>query len=185
MKLNLKMTLLTDTIFGNGLSIPGGEDSSVLCDQEGFPYYKGGSFKGIFREELENLMSWSPEYAIDIEEKLGISGSDEDVEGKIRFSDFMIPSNIKKLVRENIDNSEDVLDSFTYLRTFTKLNDEGMASKGSLRNYRCIKAGVTFTSQITCFDSDKEWIEEVLGLIKWVGTMRNRGFGKVKIVVVE
>ena len=28
-------------------------------------------------------------------------------------------------------------------------------------------------------------VKEVLSLIKWIGTMRNRGFGKVKISVAE
>ena len=50
--MKIKMELLSDVIFGNGMSVPGGEDISVLCDSNGFPYYKGGTLKGIFREEL-------------------------------------------------------------------------------------------------------------------------------------
>ena len=50
MSVKIKMTLLSDTIFGNGVSIPGGEDISVLTDENGFPYYKGSSLKGVFRE---------------------------------------------------------------------------------------------------------------------------------------
>ena len=30
-----------------------------LSDEHGFPYYKGGTFKGIFREELRNYLSWT------------------------------------------------------------------------------------------------------------------------------
>ena len=61
--MKIKMTLLSDTIFGNGISIPGGEDISVLTDEDGFPYYKATSLKGIFREELENLLSWQEKSA--------------------------------------------------------------------------------------------------------------------------
>ena len=50
--MKIKMELKSDGIFGNGITIPGGEDLSVQCDTYGFPYYKGSTFKGIFREEL-------------------------------------------------------------------------------------------------------------------------------------
>ena len=43
--MKIKMKLLTDTIFGDGMSVPGGEDISVLHDAQGFPYFKGSSFK--------------------------------------------------------------------------------------------------------------------------------------------
>ena len=54
----IQIRLLSDAIFGNGQSIPGGEDISILCDDKGFPYYKGSTFKGIFREELIRLLEW-------------------------------------------------------------------------------------------------------------------------------
>lgn len=48
MKLFIEMTLLSDAIFGNGLSIPGGEDIATQMDDQGFPYLKGNTLKGIF-----------------------------------------------------------------------------------------------------------------------------------------
>ena len=53
------MELLSDAIFGNGMSVPGGEDISVLRDMYGFPYYKGSTFKGVFREELYRYLEWT------------------------------------------------------------------------------------------------------------------------------
>ena len=50
MKLLIEMTLQSDAVFGNGLSIPGGEDIATQMDDAGFPYLKGNTFKGIFRE---------------------------------------------------------------------------------------------------------------------------------------
>ena len=47
--MKIKMELLSDTILGNGMSIPGAEDISVLHDEYGFPYYKGSTFKGVLR----------------------------------------------------------------------------------------------------------------------------------------
>ena len=57
--MKIKMELISDAIFGNGASIPGGEDIAVLSDEYGFPYYKGGTFKGVFREELNRYLSWT------------------------------------------------------------------------------------------------------------------------------
>ena len=45
--MKIKMELLSDTIFGNGMSVPGGEDISVLHDKHGFPYFKGTTLKII------------------------------------------------------------------------------------------------------------------------------------------
>lgn len=56
--MKIKMELLSDAIFGNGMSVPGGEDISVLRDMYGFPYYKGSTFKGVFREELYRYLEW-------------------------------------------------------------------------------------------------------------------------------
>lgn len=72
------MELLSDVVFGNGMSIPGGEDISILCDGFGFPYYKGGTMKGIFREELIRYLNWTMDDTVAIEQKvnclLGKSG---------------------------------------------------------------------------------------------------------------
>ena len=54
MQFIVHMKLESDTIFGNGMNVPGGEDISVQTDSWGFPYLKGSTFKGIFREEFIN-----------------------------------------------------------------------------------------------------------------------------------
>ena len=59
MKLFIEMTLQSDAVFGNGLSMPGGEDIATQMDDQGFPYLKGNTMKGLFREELINLLAWT------------------------------------------------------------------------------------------------------------------------------
>jgi len=108
MKLLIEMTLQSDAVFGNGLSIPGGEDIATQMDDAGFPY----------------------------------------------------------------------------TRDFTSL-ENGMAKEGSLRQCRCVKSGFHFYGTCVCDAQDAELVKEVLGLIKWVGTMRNRGFGEVSICVED
>ncbi|MBQ8639964.1 MAG: hypothetical protein IJ468_12430 [Lachnospiraceae bacterium] len=185
--MKIKMTLLSDAVFGSGISVPGGEDISVITDEEGFPYYKASSLKGVFREEAENLMNWKgkseSEIASWINTRLGKSGdSNLNEVQKIRFRDFSLSDKVKAIVNQQMKNNpEQIQHAFSYLRAFTALDEEGMVKKGSLRNVRCLKNGLIFYGEINCMADDEAMVEEILSCIKWVGTMRNRGFGKVKL----
>ena len=55
--MKIKMELLSDAIFGNGMSVPGGEDISVLRDMYGFPYYKGSTFKEYFEKNYIDILN--------------------------------------------------------------------------------------------------------------------------------
>lgn len=187
MKIKIKMELLSDVIFGNGLSIPGAEDISVLCDEHGFPYYKGGTFKGIFREELSRFLEWTAKGEEQLVEKLLGRSGDTDLlnERKLIFSDFQLSDAVKQRVLEEIGESKEmVLDSMTHIRAFTSIEENGVVKEGSLRNCRCVNKGLYFYSEVQCASQDKELVAEVLSLVKWIGSMRNRGFGKVRILAV-
>lgn len=184
--MKIKMELLSDTIFGNGMSIPGAEDISVLCDEQGFPYYKGGTFKGVFREELERYfeLAGEPNAEARTAALLGKAGSDPSLE-KLVFSDFVIAERTKRKILKEVQSPDVVTGITTNLRTFTAIEENGMVKDGSLRIARCVDKGISFYSEILCSDKDRPLVEEVLGMVKWIGSMRNRGFGKVKISVVE
>lgn len=192
--MKVKMQLLSDVIFGSGISVPGGEDISVLCDKDGFPYYKGGTFKGIFREEMSRVLEWQGTDKKDIEATvarlLGEAGDSDAVNvSKLVFSDFTLSSNVKKEVLKEVGDAaghaELITDLFTHLRTLTAIDADGVAQEGALRSLRCVNKGLYFYSTIVCAAEDEELIKEVLSLTKWIGSMRNRGFGKVKITVEE
>ena len=189
MKLLLEMTLQSDAVFGNGLSIPGGEDIATQMDGHGFPYLKGNTFKGIFREELINLLGWTGKEEKEADEivcmLMGEGGSEQLEETrKVRFSDLVIHPEIRKMVEKETEELVEHVAMFTYIRNFTSL-ENGMAKEGSLRQCRCVKSGLHFYGTCYCNEQDKELVKEVMSLIKWVGTMRNRGFGKVNISVEE
>ena len=189
MKLLIEMTLLADAVFGNGLSIPGGEDIATQMDDQGFPYLKGNTLKGMFREELINLLGWTGKDEKETDETvctlMGEGGSEQlDETRKVRFSDLVINPELRKTVEEETDDLAEHIAMFTYTRDFTSLED-GMAKEGSLRQCRTVKSGLHFYGTCYCAKEDAELVKEVLSLIKWVGTLRNRGFGKVSIVVEE
>ncbi len=190
--MKIRMQLRSDVVFGNGASIPGGEDRSVLCDENGFPYYKGGTFKGIFREELENYLGWTAEEPDKIREAcgalLGKSGSDDVMNpDRLVFSDFRLSEYVRSRMLEEIGagKRQQVLDALSHVRTFTAVSPDGVAQQGSLRQCRCINKGLSFYSELQCAPDDEALVEELLSGIKWVGTMRARGFGKVKLSVVR
>ncbi len=186
MQLYLRMHLKSDAIFGNGMSLPGGEDICVQTDEHGFPYLKGNTLKGIFREELINLLNWEGKNESEIGKILDRLMGESDShrisdQEKLTFSDMELSGRLREEILEEKDITDQEIQSmFTYTRTFTSLED-GLAKEGSLRVARCIRKGLHFYGTCTCREEDRELTEEVLRLIKWVGSMRSRGFGKVKI----
>lgn len=185
--MKIKMELLSDTIFGNGVSIPGAEDIAVQCDTFGFPFYKGGTFKGLFREEYENYLYVCGKTEVEIRSELrtlfGESGENESDPRRLVFSDFSLSEGVKKAVLDEIEGDDymRVTEIFTHIRTFTKINEDGMIEDGTLRRARCIDRGLCFYSELRCSDEDACSIREALSFVKSIGTMRNRGFGRVKL----
>ena len=187
MKLWIQMELDSDGIFGSGRSRPGGEDICVQADAQGFPYMKGSTIRGIFREELINHLCWQGLSEAEIRERvaalLGEAGYDGiEAARKLRFTDLTLLLAVRQRILAEEASPEEILGMFTYLRTFTALED-GMVKEGSLRIGRCIKKGLHFYGAVECAAEDTALVREVMERIKWVGTMRGRGFGKVRITV--
>lgn len=200
--MKIKMELKSDVIFGNGMSIPGAEDISVLHDEYGFPYFKGSTFKGIIREEYERYMQWKGKSENEIKDaasKLFGENGDDVALDKITFSDFEISGYVKKLVLDEFKkanpqlsfadmrrmNSDLVLELFTHIRAFTKVTEDGVAQAGSLRTARCVNQGLCLYSEVLCKPEYEEVLTDVIRSVKWIGSMRNRGFGKVKLTIEE
>lgn len=187
MKMQIRMRLLSDTIFGSGFSVPGDADVFPQVDAEGFPYLKGSTFKGVFRETLESYLMWQGMEKNEIDQKigglLGAPGSNQESSHKLVFSDFTLSEAVRmKMLDLPGISPDEITDTLTSLRTFTRLDEQGMAEDASLRSVRCVNKGLIFYSELLLSDpEDQELVRNILGLIKWIGTMRNRGFGKVKI----
>lgn len=182
--MKIKMRLLSDMIFGSGLTLPGGDDLFVQTDEYGFPFYKGSTFKGVFREALEQYLAWTDPDNADrlLETLLGSAGDDQIINPrKMIFSDFVLSENVRSVVLDEGISPEVVREVFTNVRTFTKVKDEGTVADGSLRTAHCVNRDLWFYSEIGCAAEDEALVENVLGTVKWIGTMRNRGFGNVLI----
>lgn len=184
--MKIKLSLISDCIFGSGQSIPGGEDSGVQHDEHGFIYYKASSMKGLLKEMMENVLMWEgkseTQIKAEIERLFGTTGSNNADKEKIRFSDFTFPQQLKELVLAEYDevNVQEILEAQTYLKTVTAIDETGTAKAGSLRVMRCIRKGFTLYGEILCEQEDEALVEETLQYIKYIGTMKYRGFGQVK-----
>lgn len=192
----VKIKLLSDGIFGSGRSIPGGEDIGILTDEYGFPYISGTNVKGNLRETMSNMLSWKNESDGKVEELFGMANREsleDENRQKIYVSDFMLPLSVRKAVCEELEidtvkkrnaRREQVTDLFTELRTFTRLED-GVSAKGSLRDARCVVQDTVFLGEIQCPKDREEIVKESLAYLKWLGSMRTRGFGAVEVTVGE
>jgi len=164
----LVMELLSDAIFGSGFSIPGGEDIAVYHDESGYPYLKGSTLKGLLRESLENLIAWSG--AEDISGLLlGESGREgTDDARRVQLTSLLLcepPADAEGCYSDH---------------AFTALED-GIVKQGSLRAAACIRRGLQFRGEVTCAEEDSDLLRQAFAGIKWVGTLRSRGFGRVRI----
>lgn len=165
--LNVTMTLLSDAIFGAGYSIPGAEDIAVCKNEQGLPYLKGSTLKGLVRESVENLVEWTglskqlPKELFGEEEWEGVTD-----ERRIQFTSLQLlnPPKDSQICYQN--------------RVFTAL-EQGTAKEGSLRMAACIRAGFAFGGQICCAQEDEEVVRQAFAGVKWLGTLRSRGFGRV------
>ena len=167
--LRVTMELLSDTIFGSGFSIPGGEDIAVCRDAAGYPYLKGSTLKGLLRESLENYLVWTGGDEADLNALLGEPGwSGADDGRRIHLTELTLD--------QRPDDPEQCFSS----RMFTSL-ENGIVKEGTLRAAACIHSGQVFTGELTCRSEDISLVQHALAGIKWAGTMRSRGFGRVHV----
>lgn len=173
-KIKIDITLNSDCIFSSGFSIPGGDDISVYKDELGYPYFKATSFKGLLRESVENIIFCSNGDQSIVDNLFGVESFDMQSE-QIKFTSFVLD----ELKNKNISK-----DKIFSKRVFTTI-ENGTAKDGSLRSAEVINKGLVFSGDILCNSSDVNLIKQGLEAIKWIGLLKNRGFGKISLSLSE
>ena len=170
--MELRMELLSDAIFSSGNSIPGGEDIALRVDAQGRPFFFGGTFKGLLRQSVNDLLCWTGwDDEAQRDEFLGAlfgleGANDEDFRRRVIFGDLHL--------------QQDSRESYSSLRSFTKLCD-GVVETGTLRIASCLHRGSVFTGILFCHPDDAAILADAIRAIQWVGLSRNRGFGHVRM----
>lgn len=185
----VKIELLSETILGSGESVAGYIDLEVLHDELGLPFLKGKTLKGRLREEAENIARLQSEvFSEDQVNKIfGVTDSEEDT--ILALSDCTVSDNIKKALKYSGLDSKDVLNSLTDIRSFTAIDDEGIAQDGSLRQIRVINKGLKLTAKASFRNEISKDDLTLFGLsvlsLKHIGLMCSRGKGKVKCTLIK
>ena len=170
-KMLITLELLSDTIFGSGYGVPGGEDIAGCLDREGCPCLRGTALKGLLRESLQNWLAWTGGEAGDADVILGRSGRTGAENGRRAYlTDLTLAP-----------RPEDPEDCFV-TRAFTSV-ENGVAQDETLRAARCARAGLRFAGSLECAPEDAAVLECALRAIKWAGGMRSRGLGRVRLTV--
>ncbi|MFX0548666.1 RAMP superfamily CRISPR-associated protein [Hathewaya histolytica] len=196
--LYIEVETLSESIFGNGQSATNIVDLDILHDDYGIPYFKGKTFKGKLREEVEEIVKIIRENT-----KKDLSNYVDDIFGKqgegfesltnFKFSNCTIKEKIKNCLiygqEKKMFTKKDVLESLTEIRSFTSMDEKGMAKKGGLRQVRVIKKGLKFYVDIHCI-RDIESMEKYLiaagaSSLRHLGLMESRGKGYVKCKLYE
>ena len=184
----IRVELLSDTCFSSGEVYNSAVDTDVFRDENGIPVIGGKRLKGCIREAAEELRDWG--YMIDVE---GIFGSKYDRNSAIHISDAR-PEQYDRYISElSVRNDpmlvhpSRVLDAFTYIRTQTAVDQEGIADRNTLRSIRVIKKGLVFFAPVEfrCSDEKKHEYEDqmvkICKAVRHMGLNRTRGMGSVKV----
>lgn len=158
-------------------------DADVKYDKHGFPYIQAKTFKGLLRESgLEVCEILGKDYKV-VDDLFGITGKKDS--GILSFNNLRLMDSSaidqELNVQRNVLNKEFVKKFFTEIRQQTTI-ENGTAKDKSLRKYRLIKEGIEFETNIENVpQSQTEFLKLALLNLRYIGTRRNRGFGKIKI----
>lgn len=172
-------------------------DSDVVFHTSGFPFIPAKRVKGMLRESMEEVMEIKGEDESTIEllvnSLFGESGK-QTYEGKLLFSNLFIQGwdqICKGLAKfpQPAFQPDFIKTYFTTEIQQTAIGKNGIAKDKSLRNYRVINPGYSFEASVITTEelTSQEWnyLEKAAQNLRYAGTRRNRGFGKVSCEVEE
>ncbi|MHB2156394.1 RAMP superfamily CRISPR-associated protein [Calditrichota bacterium GD2] len=197
----IRLTLESDTLTGSGEGFGAVIDNDIVFDELGLPYIPAKRIKGCLRQSAEEvndmlvLSNLSEQFNLD--EVFGKQGSEESA--PVFFHNLYLEDydNLRSWLKYYLNQEEwkqflspeIILDYFTILRQQTAIDEEkGKAKEHSLRTSRVLRKGISFVGEINFWSEDKRMIE-VLSLacrnLRYIGTRRNRGFGKIKCKLLK
>ena len=183
----VKIKLLTETMPGSGMAVPGTIDSDVRHDRYGLPYMNAKTFKGHVREQMEFLCECDEQYHdVDINSLLG-SDDRESVKknARLRFTKVALSEAVQQTIRGEVDagrvTKTEVLDALTVMYTRTKIGKSGVVEPHSLRKERELRKGLILETVIY----GENLLEDTIAAIKHIGMHKSKGKGVVACSIVQ
>ncbi|MBN2009973.1 hypothetical protein JW960_11575 [candidate division KSB1 bacterium] len=192
--MKIKMELLSDAIPGSGEGLAGIIDGDINYDEFGIPYIPAKRIKGILRESARELEDAGLlENSNIVNELFGEIGQKNGTAFKLSdgyVDDYntirqFLKSGSQSIELKKIFNREAILGHYSYTRSQTTINDNGVAEKDSLRTFRILKKGQSFNFEIDFPDGDKADFTNILHVTRLFGTSRTRGTGEIRLSLSE
>jgi len=183
----LRITLRSAATFGRGDGLAGLVDREIEHDENGIPYLRGRTLKGLLAEEAEGLVFLlNKERWRKCKERLfGVGGSSLAGRGIFHVGNAMPPAGLRarllKAIEMNEFKPDEIFAAFTGIRRQTALNERGAPKKDTLRSMRVLVCGAILESEITFSappsDDDLAMLSASVLALRHAGSGRNRGRG--------
>lgn len=169
-------------------------DADIVFHRSGFPMIPARRIKGMLKESLEEVLEMYGLSAQDIQAHLtalfGLSGQKNN-EGKLIFRNLFLEDWAQILQAPQVPSDDEKVLPKAFIKSFfttevqqTAIEEKsGVAVEHSLRNYRVLKPGFTFTGNIELQEAltkdELDFFSKAVAHFRYAGTRRNRGFGKI------
>lgn len=205
----LRIELKSDMCVSNGDSYNTMLDGDICYDDYGLPYIPAKRIKGILREAAEELrhiggMTGETSFCIDTGRLFGLDDGGALQLSNARltepagngaswhYGDFV--SDLTDAKKEGHEfHQQQVVSAFSYIRTMTKIDENGVAEDTSLRTLRVLKRGLVFEADAAVdlsfvkndgtvrFEDLKKDLELCCKAFRHMGLHRTRGLGEVTV----
>jgi CRISPR/Cas system CSM-associated protein Csm3 (group 7 of RAMP superfamily) len=182
------ISFYTDWHCGSGLSSGADLDLLVIKDKDRLPFIPGKTVKGLVREAVEEIHSFS-DLNLKLEKVFGIEENAkkgiESEQGCCFFTNAeIINGGINKDLRDAIVSNK--LQDYLYRSlASTAIDEKGIADEHSLRKMEVCVPCELEGEILDVPDDFLEIMEKGLKYIKRLGQNRNRGLGRCSIRVIQ
>jgi hypothetical protein len=191
----LKLTLLSEAVFGRGDGVAGLVDTEVEHDERGLPFLHGRGVKGLFTAQCAEILGalrlQQSQSLISFEKAatqlFGAPGSNFE-DALLLFGPAQLPKELRDALAVIPDvelRREEVLTALTTIRRQTMIDENrGAAKDNTLRATRVLIRGLTFEASLSMprepISMEKALIAACVKAIRGAGTYRARGLGYIK-----
>jgi len=187
----IRIKLESDLCASDGSTYNSAVDTDICKDRYGFPFIPAKRIRGCLRECALELANWASSdsaknFSLDPDYLFGKEGEANN-RSKIRIGNAYL-ENYDRLKQEVLDNQgsrilhpQNILNYYSYLRTATAIDSNGIADDKTLRTFRVVNKGLVFISQVEADPEFYDSLEKCCRILRHMGIGRTRGLGQVAV----
>jgi CRISPR/Cas system CSM-associated protein Csm3 (group 7 of RAMP superfamily) len=178
MNIYYQIKFFSDWHCGSGLSSGADLDLLVIKDKNKLPFIPGKTIKGLVREAVEEISSFSESELTN--EVIKVFGGETGEQGCCFFTNAEINKDLREVIR-----SHELQDYLYRSSASTAIDNDGIADEHSLRKMEVCVPCKLEGKILDVPDDFREIMERGLKYIKRLGQNRNRGLGRCVIEVIQ